>query len=473
MASLRNHARKYVRAEIHEGATVYKDVAIRLKGGPGSFRPVDNQPSFTINFDKLAGKQTFHGLKKIHLNSSVQDSSYLSEKISRGLFDAAGVPAPRAGNAKVMLNGHVLGLYVLVEGINHQFLHRYFKDANGNVYDGHSGSDVTDPLPVNSGENPRDKSALLALARATREPVETRLAALEKTLDVDRFLSFMAMETILWHWDGYSMHRNNFRIFHDRASGRMVFLPQGLDQILTRPNGSIFAETGGLVARSLMEIPEARDRYRSRIAELSTNVFRADAVLGRIREVAEKIEAALNGNGPQTAAAHRQRVNDLCRRVQQRATSLNRQIFPAAVPMLAKLENIAAADWQPKTDLGEAQLNREQDAEGRTLLHVATSSGCTASWRTRVMLQSGNYRFEARLKTKGVVLNSNDPRAGAGLRISRFRKGQKNSGNRDWTPVAFDFQVQQDQSEIELVCELRAEQGDVWFDLSSFKLAPR
>ena len=51
-------------------------------------------------------------------NNSVQDSTYLSEKICREMFEAAGVPSPRAGHAVVEFDGRLLGLYVLVEGID-------------------------------------------------------------------------------------------------------------------------------------------------------------------------------------------------------------------------------------------------------------------------------------------------------------------------------------------------------------------
>src|SRR5437667_1735124 len=144
MTSLRrNNGRSYVAGTVTEGAIMYTNVALHLKGGPGSFRPLNDKPALTLNFGHFAEGQKFHGLKKIHLNNSVQDQSYLSEKISRELFEAAGVPAPRAGNATVQLNGRDLGMYVLVEGIDKQFLRRYFKNTSGNVYDGHSGSDVT------------------------------------------------------------------------------------------------------------------------------------------------------------------------------------------------------------------------------------------------------------------------------------------------------------------------------------------
>jgi len=465
VSGLSHSPRRYVRATIEEGGQTYTNVAVRLKGGPGSFRPLQETPAFTINFDKFAEGQTFHGLKKIHLNNSVQDRTYLKEKISRELFEAAGVPAPRAGNAIVKFNDDSPRMCVLVEGVNKQFLKRYFKDTGGNIYDGHSGSDVNGDMPTNDGENPRDKSRLRALARAAQESdLQSRMGSLEKTLDVDRFLSFLAMEMILGHWDGYTMNRNNYRIFHDRATDRMVFIPQGLDQVLTRPSSrSIFAPAVGLVARSILEIPEARERYRERVAQLTTNVFRGDAITARIHEVTARMDEAVAGHNYRAAG------DSFAKRVRERAASLQNQVSPPTQPKFNTVAIAPLKDWQPKIDQGEPRLEQEP-GEGNTLLHIATESFCTASWRTTRVLDSGKYRLEARIKTKGVVFPPGDQRAGAGLRISRYRTGQKNAGDHDWTPISFDFDVAEDQSEIELVCELRANQGDVWFDLESLKL---
>src|ERR1043165_2116213 len=73
-----NHAdRSNVLATVREGDAVYRNVTVHLKGGAGSFRSLDQKPAFTLNFDKFEEGQRFHGLKKIHLNNSVQDQSYL------------------------------------------------------------------------------------------------------------------------------------------------------------------------------------------------------------------------------------------------------------------------------------------------------------------------------------------------------------------------------------------------------------
>lgn len=59
-----------VRITVREGRKVYTNVALHLKGSY-SFQPIDAKPSVTLNFDKFAVGQRFHGLTKIHLNNSV------------------------------------------------------------------------------------------------------------------------------------------------------------------------------------------------------------------------------------------------------------------------------------------------------------------------------------------------------------------------------------------------------------------
>ena len=326
---LRTSPRQYVIGAVVEGTRRYTNVSIRLKGGPGSSRPLDDRPAFTVNFDQQAPGQTFHGLKKLHLNNSVQDSSYLSEKLCREMFEAAGVPVPRAGHAVVALNDRRLGLYVLVEGVNKQFLKRYFPQTGGNVYDGHSQQDVNQRLRTNSGDAPKDQSRLADLAAAARtSDLDARRLALEKTLDVERFLSFMAVEVIVAHWDGYSLHRNNFRIFHDLSTDRMVFLPQGLDQTFQRKNIAAMPEMHGLVAKAVLEVPEFRERFRLKESQLLTNTFQTDPWVNRLREVAAQVRRELEVSDPSAATNYVSRAASFRRKIQQRLDGLRTELEP-------------------------------------------------------------------------------------------------------------------------------------------------
>jgi len=64
--------RPEVKATVREGARVYTNVAVHLKGSAGSFRSVDGKPALTLKFDKFVPEQNFHGLHKISLNNSQQ-----------------------------------------------------------------------------------------------------------------------------------------------------------------------------------------------------------------------------------------------------------------------------------------------------------------------------------------------------------------------------------------------------------------
>src|SRR5947209_7801123 len=118
--------RQDVPVTIREGARIYTNVALHLKGSY-TYQDIDQKPSLTLHFNKFAPGQRFHGLEKISLNNSVQDPSYLSEALAREVFMDLGVPSPRAGHAFVRINGRETGFYVLLEGWDKPFLHRHFK----------------------------------------------------------------------------------------------------------------------------------------------------------------------------------------------------------------------------------------------------------------------------------------------------------------------------------------------------------
>ena len=169
------------------------DVAIHLKGSIGSFREVDDKPDLTLDFNRFNAGQKFHGLRRIHLNNSVEDPSYCNELLGGELFRAAGIPAPRVAHAVVTLNGRRLGLFVLKEGFTEDFLGCYFKQVGGNLYEPGDGHDVNQQLKNNSILAPKQDSgprlrhwrdAALEADPARRWP------RLEQTLDVDRVRGF-------------------------------------------------------------------------------------------------------------------------------------------------------------------------------------------------------------------------------------------------------------------------------------------
>lgn len=474
MSSLRKNSRTYVRATVHEGAILYTNVAVHLKGSAGSFQQVDANPGLTLNFSKFAEGQTFHGFKKIHLNNSKQDATFLNEKISRDLFNAAGVPMARAAHAFVELNGEDLGLHVLIEGFTKQFFKRYFKNANGNLYEGGKGRDVAPRMPVNYGDARTNHSGMKALIAAAREPDrELRRAKLEQALDVDRFLSFMALEIMLDHWDGYTVGVNNFRIFHDLDSGKMVFIPHGTDQVLGNSNLGVMPEARGLVARAVLDVPEFNQRYHDRMLSLLTNVFVTARITNSVREAAAHIQLHFGVGEGRKSSGFEQRVTGICRRVARREeflrSELLRQDFSLAFDASgsAKLEN-----WKPIVASGKAAMNARTNTKPAQL-YIKLEEPGSASWRSEVTLSPGNYRFVGRVKMTGVEIAEGEERAGVSLRILHRTLARRLVGAHDWTEMTFDFEVEKPRTPVEFMCELRGVKGEACFDLSSIRVLKR
>lgn len=474
----RGEDRPEVLATVREAGIVYNNVTVHLKGAAGSFRRVDERPGLTLNFEKHVPGQTFHGLRKISLNNSEQDGSCLSEKVCRELFDAAGIPVPRAGHALVTLNGRDLGLYVLLEGANKQFLKRYFKNAKGNLYDGGFVSDIAESLPVNSGDNRYDHPGLKALMAAVREASQrSSLVPLEEALDVDRFITMMAMEVMMCHWDGYSLNRNNWRIFHDLETNKMIFIPHGIDQSfgvgqhqdMSRLDRMNFQ---GRVANVVIRTAEGRRRFRHKAGQLYTNVFDAERISARIDEIQAGLQPALQEWNSSAARSQERMANSFKRRITRRITDLRSQLGTPLKPVEIGGDGILRlTGWKASTvRAGEPTLTQTKDARGKIVLGVAaTPPLSTGSWRTRVIIPEGRYRLEGAIRLQGVVVDSNDSRAGAGLRISKGEMPRKLSGTSDWQKFAYEFQ-EPEAADVEFVCELKAQEGEAWFDLESLRL---
>jgi spore coat protein H len=470
-----NGSRPEAKAIVREGGVVYTNVAVHLKGSAGSFRSVDQKPALTLNFDKFAPDQSFHGLHKISLNNSVQDSTFLCEKMARELFIAAGVPTPRASHALVELNGRYLGMYVVLEGANKQFLKRYFDNAKGNLYDGGFCGDIGRRLAVNCGENPNNSTGLRALRDAVRDGSYARL---EKALDIDRFVSMVALETILGHWDGYTMNRNNWRVFHDLDANRMVFIPHGMDQLFGagrdfNANGSVMPHhVQGDVTRAVLATAEGQRRYRERVAQICTDVFKTSEIVARIDEIVSGVAPLIAETDAQAARSFRQRANSLKSRVIARGEGIRRQFGVPVKPVEFGSQGILPLkDWKHGLASGEPILSETNQPPGKRILVINTGeSASSSSWRTRVPLAPGKYQFEGRVRVIGVAIAPGDNRSGAGLRVSKGNMPPKLSGTTDWKESKYPFEVASPGADVELVCELKATAGEAWFDASSLRL---
>ena len=305
---LRRDPHEYVRGTLREGGTVFKEVGVHLKGGLGTFQSVDEKPSFTLNFDKFTKEQKFHGMDKVHLNNAAEDESLLMEQLAADLFRAAGVPCPRVTQVRVTFNGRDLGMYVFKEGFDGTFLKRHFPSSAGGFYDPGLSHDIHELKAKASRSGAKTIGDLKALWDAAHdENLAARLRRMGETLDVERFLTFIAMEALVGHDDGYMINRNNYRIYFDPAAKRFVFMPTGMDQVFAEecpfyPNGV------GVLAQALVDVPEGKRRYEERLVGLFQRVWSVAELEKTIDRVQRQLRPALR---PEEVEAHTKAVENL------------------------------------------------------------------------------------------------------------------------------------------------------------------
>ncbi len=472
LAKLTGNNRAYVTCDVTvDSRYALHNTGVHLKGH-ATFQGLNARPSLTLNFSKFTDHQTLMGIRKLHLNNSAEDATYLSEHLAGGLYAAAGVPASRVTFARVTLNGRELGLYTVIEGLSKEFLRRYFTDIRGDLYDGGFCQDITEKKEKILGDNPDEQSGLRELAQAAREPdLSQRWARLSTLLDVDRFTSYLAMEALTGNWDGYTYNLNNYRLFHHQISGKFVFIPHGMDDMFKQTRNPLRPEPmKGLVAKGFLETPEGRQRYLARVGSLFTNQFQLAPLLAQV----DALDAVVKSARPQPGA-----VTELRQRLTQHYRTLEKHFAPeppkvAAAPPIPATPPVPTAPpklsgWAPVKDTG-GPVHDEAKLDGRPTLHInASNQPCVASWRTTVSLPAGRYRFTGQARTTGVDSPAGDSGTGAGLRISGGRRVNQLSATTGWTTLEHEFEVN-DTTDVVLVAELRANKGEVWFDPATLKL---
>lgn len=462
LVRLRQSPRAYVTGQVVEAAQVLTNVGIRLRGH-GSFRTVDEKPNFTLKFDEFTRNQTYRGLTKLMLHNATQDQTGFADFVARPLFTDAGLPSTRVAHARVQLNGRDLGLYVAIEAMNKEFLKEHFANANGNLYEANL-TDIDVPLEQDTGvrSNQLDRVELFRICTITNRAERWR--ELPKVLDVDKFVSFAAMEMLTSHWDGYILHTNNYRMYHDPRSGQFVFMPHGMDWALLRWNLSIDAPRKTIVGQAVLDTPEGSLLYRERVGKLFTNVMKFPVIADRVdRELAKIRTGNLSSNdlakAERGAALIKERVLGRITRASNELAGVKPVILPFDTNRLARL-----IDWRADFDGCTGVVDRVV-VDGKQTLHIgAAGVYCHPSWRSLYYLPRGAYRFEGilRIAAKGPIA--------AMLRISGPSAVTVLGSATDWRPVSFDFEIRDEGMDIEFVCDFSGAEGEAWFALDSLQV---
>lgn len=302
-------------ADLEIGGRIVERIGVRKKGFYGSV--VDGgecKPALKIKTDAFVADQTF-GLttERITLNNNLQDRTRLRTCLAYELFAAANYPAPRCNLANVVVNAEPIGAYANVEAVKVRFLLREFFSADGSLYESTLADLTPDFLPgpeqdhLGRWEAKTDvtvRADLEALIDAMNVPDAELEASVAPVLDLDRFITYWALETLLNASDGYAANRNNFFVYFDPLdAGRAVFLPWGLDQVMTDEDaldrGAITLESFllGELPRRLSRIPSTAARFEAELARLLDEVWDEERILASVDAFEAQVQSAQDDPG--------------------------------------------------------------------------------------------------------------------------------------------------------------------------------
>jgi len=276
-----------------DGQTV-ESVGVRKKGFLGSLDT--RRPSLKLKFDKFVDGQLLAGRERLTLNNALSDPAVVRQCLAYDTFAAAGVPAPRCSFAHVVVNGESLGVYANVEPVMKRFVRRNFPDDDGALFEG-TLSDFTPAWRGTFDQKTGPPSAAVVLddlVAALAQPDESLLDGVRPLVDLEAFFRYWAVESLLGAFDSYSSNSNNFFVYQRPSTGRLVFIPWGMDEIfppeLEQADEIPVQLVEGELARRLYRLGPARARYHQRLRTLLDTVWDGEAVLSEIDRMAALVE---------------------------------------------------------------------------------------------------------------------------------------------------------------------------------------
>lgn len=226
---------EYHKANVTINGEIIGNVAIRTKGN-NSLTSVassdSDRYSFKLDFDYYDNNGNYYGLKKLCLNNNYSDNSSMREYISYKIMGELGLDVPECAYSHITVNGEEWGLYLAVEPVDEVFLAEHFADATGDLYKpegmGGTGADLVyngddvsayTGLNLKTNLNSSDGKEILALMQALEDG-----EGLEKVLDVEKALKYIAANVALANFDSYlGMTTHNFYLYEE--NGRFTIIP--------------------------------------------------------------------------------------------------------------------------------------------------------------------------------------------------------------------------------------------------------
>jgi len=210
---------------------------VRHKGN-STFSLSRDHRSFKVSLGYFGGADDLLGHSTLNLHHPFKDPSRVREVLAYRVFRDAGVRSPRAAHVRLTLTVSGtktdLGVYTLTEQVGKGFLKRAFETKSESLFKIEGAGD-----PFGRSDRPRrgvrgsaydgfiskvGKARGPELSRLLEAVAEPDLDAVERLLDVDAFIAWLAVNCVLVNLDSYAGVGHNGYIRGD-ANGRFTLIP--------------------------------------------------------------------------------------------------------------------------------------------------------------------------------------------------------------------------------------------------------
>ena len=295
---------QYYSANITFDGEAVSQIGLRSRG-VGSRDQI--KPALKIDFNKYIASQEYRGYKSLVLKNLVQDASLLRERLAFAVFEAMGIPAPQNSFTRLTVNGEYWGLYQLDEPVSGHFLNLRYGENGGNLFNyqysypydfawrgGDAGAYI--PVPFEPDEDKPDLGAGLVAFVDTinHAPDATFVSTVSSFLDVDRFLTFLAVEDALAEHDGLvgEFGMNNFYLYQFKGQNRFVFIPWDKDNAFQSPAWPIFYNVDtNVLTRRLMVDAGKRKVYVEAVTKAVTSFVNSRWLAPQLESAYSQIRA--------------------------------------------------------------------------------------------------------------------------------------------------------------------------------------
>jgi hypothetical protein len=267
---------QYYAANLTVDGVAVLQVGIRSRG-EGSRN--EEKPGLKVEFDKYVPAQEYYGYKSLVIDNLTTDPSMLRERLSFLVFEAMGIAAPRNAFARLTVNGEYWGLFALVEPVSKPFLEARLGEKSGTLFDyewvfpydfSWLGPEPSAYLPApfqpeTNEDKPDVADGLVAFIEAINYTRDADFVpVMGSWLDVDRFLTHVAVENALAEGDGVvgDQGLNNFYLYEYGAKNRFVFIPWDKDSTFRDGAWPLYSNLEkNLLTRRLTAEPAKRQVY--------------------------------------------------------------------------------------------------------------------------------------------------------------------------------------------------------------------